>query len=80
MSRNADTPADEFLLTRFVIGCCTADAAIAQVRVVNVTPGAVPSDTWVDVKGQIYPVGREIIVTASSVSDVPTPSSPYLTP
>ncbi len=80
VDRRADTPADEFLLTRFVITCCTADAAIVQVRVVGVTPGAFATDAWVDVKGQIYPVGTEILVVASSVSATQQPSPPYLTP
>jgi uncharacterized repeat protein (TIGR03943 family) len=77
--RNADTPADELLLTRYVVTCCVADATIAQVRVVNVTPGAFDSDDWVEVRGTIYPVGREVIVNAGTVDAVPQPDRPYLT-
>jgi len=80
VTRYADTPADEFLLTRFVITCCVADATVAQVRVVNVTPGRFRQNQWVEVKGPIYPLGREIIVNASSIDPVPTPEKPYLTP
>src|SRR5919206_269388 len=76
----AATQADEFLLTRYVITCCVADATIVQVRVVNVPPGAVQPNDWVDVKGQIYPLGRTMLVNASSVKVVPRPSHPYLTP
>jgi putative membrane protein len=78
--RYADTPADEILLTRYIITCCVADATIAQVRVVNVTPGQFASNDWVDVKGTIFPLGREIIVDATQVSAVPKPDQPYLTP
>ena len=80
VTRYADTPADEFLLTRFVITCCVADATVAQVRIVNVTPGRFRQNQWVEVKGPIYPLGREIIVSATSIDPVPTPEKPYLTP
>jgi len=80
VTRYADTPADEFLLTRFVITCCVADATVAQVRVVNVTPGRFRQNEWVEVTGPIYPLGREVIVSATSIAPVPTPEKPYLTP
>ncbi|MEP6666628.1 MAG: TIGR03943 family protein [Nocardioidaceae bacterium] len=80
VQRDASTPADEFLLTRFVVTCCVADAAVVNVRVVNVPPGLVSNDEWVELTGQIYPIGNEIIVTATSVNPVPTPEVAYLTP
>ncbi len=80
VTRYADTPADEFLLTRYVITCCVADATIVQVRVVNVVPGRFTSNEWVEVKGQIYPIGREVILNASSIDGVPRPARPYITP
>jgi putative membrane protein len=75
-----DTPAGEILLTRYIVTCCVADATIAQVRVVNVTPGQFQSNDWVEVKGTIYPIGREVIVNASQITSVPQPERPYLTP
>lgn len=78
--RYPDTPANEFMLTRYIVTCCVADATIAQVRVVNVPPGAFASNQWVEVRGPIYPLGREVIVNASSVEPVPRPERPYLTP
>jgi putative membrane protein len=79
-SRDSSTPADEFLLTRYVITCCVADATIVQVRVVNVAPGAVQPNDWVEVRGQLYPLGRTMLVNANSVAVVPRPATPYLTP
>ncbi len=75
-----DTPADEILLTRYVVSCCVADATIAQVRVVNVTPGEFANDDWVEVTGAIYPLGREVIVDAGTGGVVPVerPDRPYL--
>ena len=75
-----DTPADEFLLARYVVTCCVADATIAEVRVVNVTPGQFTDEDWVRVQGTIYPLGREVIVDASDVTAVGRPDHPYLTP
>jgi putative membrane protein len=80
VARNADTPADEILLTRYVITCCAADATVVQVRVVNVTPARFEPEDWVEVRGQIYPIGRQVIVNASSVEEVARPEKPYLTP
>lgn len=79
-SRDPSTPADEFLLTRYVITCCVADATIVQVRVVNVAPGAIQPNDWVEVRGQLYPLGRTMLVNANSVAVVPRPATPYLTP
>jgi uncharacterized repeat protein (TIGR03943 family) len=75
-----DTPADELLLARYVVTCCVADATIAEVRVVNVTPGQFSNEDWVRVRGTIYPLGREVIVDASDISAVERPDHPYLTP
>jgi putative membrane protein len=80
VTRYPDTPVDELLLTRYVITCCVADATIVQVRVVNVPPGRFQANDWVEVKGQIYPLGREVIVNASSVVGVARPAKPYITP
>ncbi len=80
VTREPGTPADELLLTRYVITCCVADATVVQVRVVNVTPGRFAENDWVQVKGQVYPLGREVIVNATSVEKTAAPDKPYLTP
>jgi uncharacterized repeat protein (TIGR03943 family) len=80
VTRYADTPADEFELSRYIVTCCVADATIAQVRVVNVPPGVFDPDQWVEVSGTIYPLGSEVIISASSIRGVARPSPPYLTP
>ena len=80
VTRYGDTLADEFLLTRYVVSCCVADATVAQVRVVNVTPGAFEDNDWVEVTGTIYPIGREVIVNADAggIVEVERPDRPYL--
>jgi uncharacterized repeat protein (TIGR03943 family) len=80
VTRGPGTPADEFVLTRFIISCCVADALSVQVRVVGVPPGRFPEDQWVRVRGTFYPVGREMLVDATTITAVPRPDHPYLNP
>jgi putative membrane protein len=72
--------ADEFMLTRFMISCCVADALTVQVRVTGAPPGVFEPDEWVRVTGDLYPVEREVLVDATSVEAVPRPEDPYLNP
>jgi putative membrane protein len=76
--RREGMPADEFLLTRFIMTCCVADALSVQVRVVGAPPGMFQEDQWVRVAGTIYPLGREVVVQASEITGVQRPARPYL--
>jgi putative membrane protein len=78
VARPSGMPADEFMLTRFLVSCCVADALSVQTRVVGVPPGRLEPDDWVRVRGKIYPLGREVIVDASRVVRVARPARPYL--
>lgn len=80
VTREPGAPADEFVLTRFLISCCVADALSVQVRVAGAPPGRFEEDDWVRVTGSIYPVGREVVLDASDVVGVPRPKRPYLSP
>jgi putative membrane protein len=80
VDRDPDMPADEFMLTRFMISCCVADALTVQVRVTSAPPGEFQPDDWVRVTGALYPVEREVIVDATDVEAVPRPEDPYLNP
>ncbi|HEX6261414.1 MAG TPA: TIGR03943 family protein [Actinomycetota bacterium] len=76
--RREGTPADEFVLTRFLVSCCVADALSVQVRVVGAPPGAFEEDEWVRVQGTLYPLPDQVVVDAASVKAVPRPAQPYL--
>ncbi|HEX2031210.1 MAG TPA: TIGR03943 family protein [Actinomycetota bacterium] len=78
VSRRAGMPTDEFVITRFLVSCCVADALSVQVRVVGAPPGRFAQDQWVRVTGSVYPLGREVLVEASEVEAVPRPDRPYL--
>lgn len=73
-------PVDEFLLTRFIVSCCAADALSVQIRVVGAPPGKFEEDAWVEVTGAMYPLGQDIVVQASDVTRVERPAHPYITP
>jgi uncharacterized repeat protein (TIGR03943 family) len=73
-------PADEFMLTRFIVSCCAADALSVQARVVGAPPGKFQQDQWVRVTGNIYPVGNEVVVDASEIVPIARPENPYLNP
>ncbi len=70
--------ADEFMLTRFIVSCCVADALSVQVRVVGAPPGQFEEDDWVRVSGAFYPVGQEVVVDAAEIVPIPQPDDPYL--
>jgi putative membrane protein len=78
VTRRPGQPANEFVLTRFIVSCCVADALSVQVRVVGVPPGRFSEDQWVRVTGTFYPVGRETVVDAASIDPIPRPEEPYL--
>ena len=80
VTRDSGMPADELMLSRFLVSCCVADALSVQVRVVGAPPGRFEEDDWVRVTGAMYPLGREVIVDASEVVSVPRPKRPYLNP
>ena len=80
VARDAGMPADEFMLSRFLVSCCVADALSIQVRIVGAPPGKLAEDDWVRVTGAMYPLGREVIVDASEVEPVERPKRPYLNP
>lgn len=75
---------NSFFLTRFVIQCCAADGAPAQVRVVTGDTGNLAPDSWVTVEGQWQeaPLGttEPPVVVADSIRPVLAPSEPYESP
>jgi putative membrane protein len=70
--------ANEFMLTRYIVSCCVADAISVQVRVVGAQPGSFEEDDWVRVSGSFYPVRREVVVAATNVEQIAQPDEPYL--
>jgi len=80
VTKDPGAPADEFMLTRFLVSCCVADALSVNVRVVGAPPGQFKADEWVRVSGRFYPLGRDVIVDSSDIVNVERPKRPYLSP
>ena len=80
---------DEFLLSRFMISCCAADAQLMQAGVTRVTGSVPKQDAWVSVTGTWEPDDSSESMTADGfpipklvarqVVPVPQPENPYLT-
>lgn len=80
-----DDEVDGFVLARFRIACCAADAIPIKVHVLTDGPRP-PEDQWVEVVGTLVerpptrPGSDEIAaveIEATSVDEVPEPASPY---
>jgi uncharacterized repeat protein (TIGR03943 family) len=72
------TTAEGFVVARYSIACCAADA-LAATALVTGWPGPVPArDSWVEVEGRFEP-GDEVNprLVAAAVTAVPTPDDPY---
>jgi uncharacterized repeat protein (TIGR03943 family) len=75
---------DQFMVARFTISCCVADASAIGLPVIWDESASLPQDTWVRVQGT-FEVGefRENTVPmlrAASVETVKQPEHPYLYP
>ena len=87
--RNDQFPAGHFVITRFIISCCVADASAVGMPVywpeaAALDDGAASGDTWVRVhgafalgefSGNLFP-----ILQADALEIVPEPEHPYLYP
>jgi uncharacterized repeat protein (TIGR03943 family) len=75
---------NQFLVSRFVVSCCAADAFALGMVVEWEEAAALPQDAWALVKGRVNSVtlnGRVVpLIEAESVQIVPVPEQPYLFP
>lgn len=75
---------DQFMIGRFTIACCVADAS--ALGLVAQTSGMenLPANTWVRVRGVMALTsldGRMVpLIIADSVEEIPEPEQPYLFP
>ena len=76
--------ADSFMLIRFTVSCCVADAAVVGLLVQSPESQQLSNDTWVEVTGSFVSSTLDNwqlpIVTAQQVSRIEGPSQPYLYP
>lgn len=77
-------PQGQFMLSRFVITCCVADAFAIGMPVESSESSAFADNTWLNVKGTLdaTTVSGESapMIHASTIESVPPPEQPYLYP
>lgn len=75
---------DQFMIARYVVTCCVADATVAGIVVRSPQAASLAADQWVEVSGVFEPgkLGTEDlpILSASAVAEAEVPSQPYLYP
>jgi len=74
--RNEKAPADQFLLVRFMISCCAADASPIAVPVQWAEAHTLENNQWVKVFGQTDPEAKVLI--ADKVEPAREPANPYM--
>ena len=75
---------DQFMISRFTLSCCVADALAIGVVVEADSASDFPTDTWVQVEGTFMEGQLDTealpIIQAKSVTPVEAPEQPYLFP
>jgi uncharacterized repeat protein (TIGR03943 family) len=75
---------EQFMVSRFVLSCCAADASPLGLVVQWPDGGSFADDEWVTVKGHLEPAqfaGEEMpIIIANTVTVTEIPDQPYLYP
>jgi uncharacterized repeat protein (TIGR03943 family) len=73
-----------FLLTRFVVTCCAADARPLRVAIRGLAPPWPAADTWLEITGTWRPERRAAederppVLDATELRTIPAPTNPYL--
>ncbi len=74
-------PADRFLIARFVVACCIADAQGFALPVQWGAAAGLANDQWVRVVGRVSTgTTGELIIQATEIEPVEAPSNPYIYP
>lgn len=78
-----DLPAQYFLISRFVLTCCAADAypISLPVKLTAKTREAYKPDTWLEVEGKMMTETlsnkRRLVINAASLKPIAEPKNPY---
>lgn len=82
--REKDMKQDQFVVGRFAVSCCSADASPYGVMVDFPTANHLDKDTWVKVTGTIdkgsYQNNDIFTIHATSIEKIPNPGTPYVYP
>ncbi len=82
--RSEQAASEQFVLSRFVVSCCTADSLALGMTVIWPDAATLQNDGWVRVAGTIGLEERdgrqEAVILADEVSSIEQPAEPYLYP
>ncbi|MEX2414959.1 MAG: TIGR03943 family protein [Paenibacillaceae bacterium] len=82
--REPDMNQNQFVVGRFAMDCCSADALPYGVLVEDASAAKYKNDSWIKVRGQIETTvyeGNEIMVfKPESIESITAPESPYIYP
>ncbi|NPV77732.1 MAG: TIGR03943 family protein [Anaerolineae bacterium] len=74
----------EFMIGRFMLTCCVADALAVGMVVSSPEADELSENSWVRVQGEVYAywLGEQKIpaISAVSIAPIPEPEQPYLVP
>ncbi|WP_373541170.1 TIGR03943 family protein [Chamaesiphon sp.] len=75
-------PDNYFMLSRFIITCCAADAYPVSLPIkFTGTRQTYPQDSWLQIKGkaivETFAGSRQLVIEASEVKPIPVPKNPY---
>ena len=77
-------PANQFMVSRFAITCCVADAFAIGMIVQTNGPESLSDNAWVRVKGPVQSLtlgGHKMaLILADTIQGAPQPAQPYLFP
>jgi putative membrane protein len=77
-------PAGQFVIYRFVVVCCAADAIPVQIVIKSPRPIAFKSDDWIRVAGTVrtgMQDGKTVpVIEADQIDPIAAPDDPYLSP
>ncbi|OAJ76133.1 hypothetical protein AYJ08_19835 [Brevibacillus sp. SKDU10] len=80
--RQPNMQENEFVVARFSVSCCTADAQVSGVLVQLPTAKEFKTDSWVKVKGTLalttFEGNELLILQGQQISQVPAPKNPYV--
>lgn len=84
VSQDPEWPAGHFMVFRFVILCCAADARPVGALVQTPDVEKFPTDTWVRVVGTVriktFNDLEDAVIEAESIEPIEAPKQPYLYP
>ncbi|MCR8979813.1 TIGR03943 family putative permease subunit [Brevibacillus laterosporus] len=80
--RQPNMQENEFVVARFSVSCCTADAQVSGVLVQSPNAKEFKTDSWVKVNGALglttYEGNELLVLQAKQISQVPAPKDPYV--